>query len=174
MRNEGITLIELIVVMALIAILATVLLPRIRDQISKGKDVRVISTLGALRTLSESYYAEFEKPPFGDELPREKNKFKEIQETDKPRLALLIPKLSIQGVKLFGANSNWKPGDGYTAPIGGAREESDGKVKYSGEIGYTFHAPAGTSADGISLWFTKYTSPDGLEFDTKGLEWIEY
>lgn len=79
-------------------------------------------------------------------------------------------------MKVFGGSgSSWEPVDGYTAEIGGAREADEGEVKYSGEISYTFHAPAGASADGISLWFTKYTlSPDGLGFDTKGLRWIEY
>lgn len=174
MKKLGFTLIELVVVIALIAILAVTLAPRLRDQMAKAKDTEAISALGALRTLSETYYTDEQVAPYGG-IPSGENDFSEVQSGDISGLDLLIPNLNIQGMKVFGGGSNWEPGDGYTAPIGGSRETIDGEVKYSGEIGYTFHAPADTSADGISLWFTKYTlSPDGLGFDTKGHEWIEY
>ena len=175
MKKNGFTLIELVVIIALIAILAVTLAPRLRDQMAKAKDTEAISALGALRTLSETYYADEQESPYGG-IPSSENNFSGVQSADISGLDLLIPNLNIQGMKVFGGSgSNWEPGDGYTAETGGARKSKNGEVKYSREISYTFHAPLGSSADGISLWFTQKTlSPDGLGFDTKGIEWIEY
>lgn len=65
-EKKGFTLIELVVVIALIAILAVTLAPRLRNQIAKAKDTEAISALGALRTLSETYYADEQVVPYGE------------------------------------------------------------------------------------------------------------
>lgn len=48
--KNGFTLIELLVVIAVIGILATTLAPKLREQLAKGKDAKVIAGLGAGRT----------------------------------------------------------------------------------------------------------------------------
>lgn len=175
MKIKGFTLIELVIVIALIAILAVTLAPRLRDQVAKAQDTKALAILGSLRSLSESYYAENQVKPFGSSVPSIVNDFDSVQEDDKLGLNLLIPDLNLESLKQFEADGVWEAGDSYVVDIGGARGIIDGSTKYGGSIGYTFHAPAGSSADGIYLWFTQKTiSPDGLEFDTKGRKWIEY
>lgn len=175
MKKEGFTLIELVIVIALITILAVTLVPRLRVQVAKSKDTKVIVILGALRSLSESYYAENQVKPFGSSVPLTVNDFDVVQDDDKAGLDLLIPNLNLESLKQFETDGVWESGDSYVVDIGGSRESVDGTIKYGGNIGYTFHVPAGSSADGISLWFTQKTlSPDGLEYDTKGRKWIEY
>ncbi len=175
MKKKGITLVELVVAIALIAILAVTLAPRLRDQVAKAQDTKALAILGSLRTLSESYYAENQVKPFGSSVPLKVNEFDSVQEEDKIGLDLLIPDLSLEGLKQFESEGVWEAGDSYVVDIGGARESTDGAIKYRGSIGYTFHAPSGSSGDGIFLWFTQKTiSPDGLEFDTKGRKWIKY
>ena len=166
---------EMMVVTAMMAILAIIIAPRLRDQVAKAQDARTIALLGSLRTISESYYAENQKKPYGEEDPILANTFDEVQNKDKLALNLLIPHLNIEGQKEFGSNGVWDPSDGYTVKIGGARDQQKSPVKYGGDIGYTFHAPEGVSADGISLWFIQKTlNPDSREYDTRGKKWIDY
>lgn len=57
-KNGGFTLIELVVVIAIIGVLAGVVAPRIRLSLMKSKDAKVVATLDALRTAANVYYAE--------------------------------------------------------------------------------------------------------------------
>lgn len=63
-KNKGFTLIELVVVVAIIGVLAAVVTPRIRTALMKAKDAKAIATLDALRTATNVYYAEKGKIPF--------------------------------------------------------------------------------------------------------------
>lgn len=57
-KKSGFTLIELVVVIAIIGVLAAVITPRVRLSLAKAKDAKAIATLDALRTASNVYYAE--------------------------------------------------------------------------------------------------------------------
>ncbi|MBI3332815.1 MAG: type II secretion system protein [Candidatus Omnitrophica bacterium] len=55
-RSNGFTLIELIIVIAVIAILVGIALPRLRGMIEEGNTAKAASELRALQAAVESYY----------------------------------------------------------------------------------------------------------------------
>lgn len=56
--KRGFTLIELMIVVAIIAILATVAVPRFSDLLNKSKEAHVKGTLGGLRSALGIYYSD--------------------------------------------------------------------------------------------------------------------
>lgn len=167
MRKKGLTLVELVVVIALLAILAVVMAPRLRDQIAKSRDAQAIALLGALRGASEAYHVGTGKIVVGS-VPNSLNNFNSVQDDDKSALDTLKTGLN-EGARMMFETA------GYSVEIGGVRESSKGSVSYGERIGYTFHAPTGSTADGISMWFTERAigTADG-RYDTKGNRWVEY
>ena len=58
MKNKGFTLIELMIVVAIIAILAAVAAPKFGQQIMKSKDAKGLSLVGNWRSASQLYYSD--------------------------------------------------------------------------------------------------------------------
>ncbi len=189
-KKNGFTLIELVVVIALIAILAVTLAPRLRDQIAKAKDSKAIATLGSLRTLSEVYFADFEESPV---VAAGLTNATVTDANSTQALDFLIPDLDPTAMKLIqdgggtAEDGTWAQptalgdgdsADGYRAAIGGQRTSQKGAVVYDGSVGFTFVDPSGVAAtDGVQMWFTS-TSTDAdsntYTFDTKGNNWASY
>ncbi len=58
-NKKGFTLIELMIVVAIIGILAAIAIPNFLNYQCKAKQAEAKSTLGSLRTAQEAYYAEY-------------------------------------------------------------------------------------------------------------------
>ena len=56
--QKGFTLIELMIVVAIIAILAAVAAPKFGEQILKSKDAKGLAVIGTIRSASTVYYAD--------------------------------------------------------------------------------------------------------------------
>ncbi|GLI57664.1 hypothetical protein PM10SUCC1_31780 [Propionigenium maris DSM 9537] len=183
-KKNGFTLIELVVVIALIAILAVTLAPRLRDQIAKGRDAKAIGALGALRTSAEVYFADYGRSLFDNGT--------DTANTQAQALSLAIDGLNDASKKMFTDTS----GNSFVAPaidystnpptvdtastttvvqIGGHRANpgvaSSNTLTFGGIA--EFEVVAG---DGVDIEFsdpTSYTSAQGA-YDTKGLPWTSY
>lgn len=65
--KKGFTLIELIVVIIIVGILASVAIPMIRGNIDKAKKSEAITAMGTIRTAQKAYYAQYnDYPDIGD------------------------------------------------------------------------------------------------------------
>lgn len=60
-KNEGFTLIELMIVVAIIGILAAIAIPNFLNYQCKAKQAEAKQNLGALAKLEEAYFAEYNK-----------------------------------------------------------------------------------------------------------------
>lgn len=57
-RNQGFTLIELVVVISILAILAGALIPRVTERMARSRDARRLSDANAVKQAVETYYAD--------------------------------------------------------------------------------------------------------------------
>lgn len=164
MKNKGFSLIEVTVAIALIGIMGSIGIPKLRRQMAIGRDTKAISTLGTLRTASELYFIEKNEPLTT-----------EINSEDSEAIVTALKKLEpYLDVKTFKEIEDGK------LEIGGSRakkvesEEVEDDINYGGTISLTFKNPdinKNYGSDGVYLWFKPVP---GKEYDTKGNKWIEY
>jgi len=57
-RNQGFTLIELIIVMAIVALLASIAAPRYFNSLQKGKETALLQSLNVMRDAIDQYAAD--------------------------------------------------------------------------------------------------------------------
>lgn len=161
MKKGGFSLIELVIAVALVGVLSTIVTPKVRVQLAKGKDTKAIAYLAALRTASELYYLDNNKSPLeGDE-----STDGAITKAIEKLLPYLDPK----------AEKELEDGK---IEIGGSRKESStdvaaDEIQYGGKIGFTFTSPnSSVKGDGVYIWF----KPEGdIVYDTTGKnKWIDY
>lgn len=172
MKRKGFTLIELVVVIALIAILAVTLAPRLRDQIAKANDSKAIAVLGALRTNSEVFFAERE------------DTVTNATSTDGIALAQLVGDLDSSSQRLFNdgndvtiaygtdgvATTDLTTAGQDTVPVGGTRPSANDDVDYGGTIGFDF----GTDGIEVNFGTVTGTGTGTATHDTKRNLWASY
>ncbi len=66
-KNKGFTLVELMVVIAIISVLAVVILPQFMKQIGKGQRAAALVQIRAFEDALEMYYADMYTYPSGDQ-----------------------------------------------------------------------------------------------------------
>ena len=165
MKRKGFTLIELVVVIALIAILAVTLAPRLRLQIAKAKDAKAIAALGGLRTASEVYFAE-ETTPISPNNGA-------VAGDNTAITTLVSDHMDASTQSFFEGNSYVEVGGSYTT-------SPSGVFSYGKQIAYTFVSPSSsTSSDGIAIWLTNTVGNSSMtdaagELDTKENYWASY
>ena len=160
MKNGGFTLIELIIAVALVGILSSLVTPKVRIQLAKGRDTKAISYLGAMRTAAELYYIESGEAPTAVVEPDE--------EEDKKAIKNILPYLDPKAEAVI------KDGK---IQIGGSRKDKDKntKITFGGEMRFTFKSPQhdemAKRGDGVYIWFAP---TEDQVYDIQGNKWIEY
>ena len=162
MKNGGFSLIELVIAVALVGVLSTIVTPKVRAQLAKGKDTKAVAYLASMRTASELYYLDNNKSPLEGE---------ETEETIKKAIENILPYLDPKAEKEL-EDGKIEIGGSRKAAVSGTAEED---IQYGGEINFTFKNPDNSSAvkeDGVYIWF----NPQNIgEYDTTGKnKWIEY
>jgi len=143
MRNKGFTLVETLVVIAIIGIMTSFITPKVSIYLAKSKDVKVISNLSVLRMASQMYYLD-EGTPIGvdgDEI-KEYVTWEDLEKLEKyfnGKIDSLEEENDDSGIK---------------QEIGGSRKEKNGEIKLGGQVKYTFKNDSLTP-DGINIWIKK-------------------
>lgn len=142
MKNRGFSLVETLVVIAIIGIMSTIITPRMSFYLAKAKESKMLANLEVLRMASEMYYIEEGKP-----LGIKNGEIKEyLEKEDLEKL-----KIYFSGkIDLVEDEENIE----IRQNIGGSREEKGGKIKLGGQIKYTYKNEFFTS-NGINLWIKK-------------------
>jgi prepilin-type N-terminal cleavage/methylation domain-containing protein len=65
MKRRGFTLIELVVVVAIILLLASTLAPKLRREVAKARDAKAVAALGTVRTATSVLYSDKGSVPTG-------------------------------------------------------------------------------------------------------------
>lgn len=159
-KNKAFSLVEIIIAMAIIAILSTIALPQIRTQIANARNTKAITTLNTFRIATQMYQIDSDK-----ELIASTNSYS--LETTKEALGKLAPYMDKNAKKIIDS--------GGLINIGGSRTKTDnglGTISYGGQVRITFINPENKNSDGYSIWLEP-VSPT-KDYNLKGNKWIEY
>ncbi|MCI7342763.1 MAG: prepilin-type N-terminal cleavage/methylation domain-containing protein [Fusobacterium necrophorum] len=157
MKNKGFSFIEIVIAIAIIAVLSTLITPQVRNQLAKGKDTKAVATLSSLRIASQMYQMEHSEKLIEvanyDSDEKIKEAFQKLSDYLDPSAKKILSEAKVE--------------------IGGSRTTKDGDIQYGGDISFTFKNPdENGKSDGIYLWFKL---PTGVgSFDSRGVEWKSY
>lgn len=157
MKTKAFSLIEVIIAVAIIAVLSTIVTPQVRVQLAKGKDTKAIAFLHSLRVAAQMYQMENSGRLIAevdyDSVEKIKESFQKLEEYLDPQAKEILKASELD--------------------IGGSRESKEGDIKYGGKISFTFKNPDKQGkSDGVYIWFKK---KDGIgAFDSRGVEWTSY
>lgn len=157
MKNKAFSLIEVIVAVAIIAVLASFVTPQVRLQLAKGKDTKAIAFLGTARLAAQMYQMEHTEALI---LEADYDNEAKVKEALGKLEGYLDPKAKeiVSSGKLA---------------VGASRTTATGNIKYGGEVSFTFKNPNATgTSDGIYLWLKPVG--DLGEFDSRGQKWTSY
>lgn len=165
MKRKGFTLIELVVVVAIILLLAATLAPKLRKEVAKARDAKAVAALGSLRTAANVFLADKGYAATA------------IYGTDGKAIMSTTSDYLENNVIDY-LNTTGTPAKDAAVPIGGARALATDPVTYGGAkyIAYTVAdielEVAGTGT--VGSLDTAYTVTSSDVLDTKGNEWAKY
>ena len=157
MKNRAFSLIEVIVVVAIIGILSGIVGLKLRSYIATSKDTRAVASLNSFRLAAQTYQIDNDKP-----LIEDSSKYDDDTEIIKALEKLEIY-LDKNAKEIISTNR---------ITIGASRDEN-GELKYGGEVKFTFKDPDnGANSDGYYMWLVPVAPTKN--FDSKGKEWTKY
>ena len=158
MKNRGFSLIEVIVAVAIIAILSGIVGLKLRSYIATSKDTRAVASLNSFRLAAQTYQIDNDKP-----LIEDSSKYDDDTEIKKALKKLEIY-LDKNAKEIISTNR---------ITIGASRDSENGDLKYGGEVRFTFKDPDNTAnSDGYYMWLVPVGNTKN--FDSKGKEWTKY
>ncbi|WP_319203716.1 prepilin-type N-terminal cleavage/methylation domain-containing protein [uncultured Ilyobacter sp.] len=165
MKRKGFTLIELVVVVAIILLLAATLAPKLRKEVAKAKDAKAVAALGSIRTAVNIFYSDKGAVP------------STILGTNSDE-AIYSPSATTSEYLEKDLVTFLNTGQAATAtiaqaPVGGYRTAKDGGLSYGGYATYTY-----TSGDDLEVVIGKVNGTAGSSgsgtHDTKNNAWASY
>jgi prepilin-type N-terminal cleavage/methylation domain-containing protein len=109
LKNKGFTLVELLVVIAVIGILSSIVLVSLRNARGKGQDVKIISSVKQIKTIIESNYSGISYPDLTNDSPV----FGGLVENGHPgenEIDILVQDITSQGSSVNIVNDPTDPG----------------------------------------------------------------
>ena len=165
MKRKGFTLIELVVVVAIILLLAATLAPKLRKEVAKARDAKAVAALGSLRTAVNIFYSDKGKTP--TKLAGTSNDGESIYPVDADTSEYLEKDL-VTFLNTDDASSDGSAG----APIGAHRSGPTETLNYGGFATYEYN-----NTDDLEVYIDGASATAGTatnEYDTKGNAWASY
>jgi prepilin-type N-terminal cleavage/methylation domain-containing protein len=164
MKRKGFTLIELVVVVAIILLLAATLAPKLRKEVAKARDAKAVAALGSTRTAVNVFLADKGYVPAELWSDATSGDFIIYDSTSE---------YLESNVVTFIEDNTDTEGD-FIVPIGGHQDTPGGTLSYGGTA--VLNLAPGTDELEVQIdgLVDSGGTDSGDEYDTKGNEWSKY